>query len=435
MFKKLTLALTAFLFLLNGSISMAMNFSDVTNNYWAYIPINTLTEDKVISGYPDNTFKPENLVTRAEFATMLVKALNQEKLTVVNDLPYTDMNSSMWSYTDINRINDLKLVVGYPDNTFKPASYITKAEAMVVLANTLSGEYLDNDQAQNVMVIFKDKDSVPAWSTGAVSKSVQNDIYVKYPDPAILAANNQATRAEVADLLYKLRNNSSLLAKYKKQGAATVAKLTSDVSGIEHLTYIYSDKGINEVKVRRLQASIVEGNVLQTVFASDFNSKKASLNDKVQLTITEDLYTKEGTFLIPAGSIFEGVVSELQDAKLFNRNAKVGLNINKLILPCGKTYDMSAVIATESGLIESGYNKNNFKRDLITTLGTTAFGAGFGTLVSIDSNETGSGSIIGASSGAAIGLLGAAVVPGFSIDCKKGDKIYIKLVKDLTVNR
>lgn len=434
MLKKLTILFSVLTLFVNASVALAVEFSDVPTNYWAYIPIQALTSDKVILGYPDNTFRPENLVTRAEFASMLVKALNQEKLKVSDSMPYSDLDKSLWAYTDINRINDLKLVVGYPDNTFKPNYDITKAELMVVLANTLSGSYLDSNEAQEVLSIFNDSSTVPVWANGSVSKSVKNDIYVKYPDPKIIAAVNKATRAEVAELLYKLRNNDALLAKYKKQNIIQASSI-NEIAAVEHLKYIYSDKGISEVNVRRLQASIVGGNVLKTVFVSDFNSDSVSVNDKVQLAVPEDLYTKEGTFLIPAGSIFEGVISEIQDAKLFNKNAKVGFNINKLLLPNGKTYDVSAVVATESGLIESGYNRNNFKRDLLTTLGTSAFGAGLGTLVSIDSNETGSGSIIGASTGAVVGALGAAVVPGYAIEFKKGDALYIKLVDDLTISR
>jgi hypothetical protein len=435
MFKKLTLALTAFLFILNANSLMAMDFSDVPEGYWAYTPITSLASESIISGYSDNTFKPENHVKRAEFATMLVKTLSQEKLETSGDLPYTDVNISVCSFTDICRINDLKLVVGYPDKTFKPDAFITKAEVMTVLANTLSESYLGSDEAKTILSAFQDNKSIPNWATDPVSKSIKNDYFVKYPDPSIIAVNNQATRAEVAELLYKLRQN--LLLKTKQETPEIVIReaiMENEIPAVEHLSYMYSDKGINEVKVKRLEASISEGNVLKTVFVSDFNTKKAAENGKIQLTITEDLYTKEGTFLIPAGSIFEGSISTLQGAKLYNRNAKVGFNIYQLILPSGKTYDISAKIASPSGLLEQDYNRRNFKRDAIVTLGTAGFGAAVGALAGLD-NHSGMGSIIGVSSGFGIGALGAAIVPGYPLEFKKGDKVFIKLVKDITIDR
>lgn len=435
MFKKLTAMGFTSLLLLSGSLVTAAEFSDVPSTYWAYTPIRTLTNEKVLSGYPDKTFKPEDKITREEFAAALVKALNQKSLKVPTDLPYVDMTKDMWSYNDINKINSLGLVVGYPDKTFKPASNITKTEAMIVLANTLSGCNLSANEAEKTLSIFKDNNVIRSWSKGTVSKAVKNDIYVKYPDPAILSPNNQATRAEVADLLYKLRKNSLLFVQYKpNNNVVKVSSASLEVVAVQHLNAIPSGTS-NEVQVKRLTATITAGNAIETAFTSDFNSKGISINDPIKLVLKNDLYTQEGTFLIPVGSVFEGVVSEYVKAKLFNRNAKVGLDLVKLTLPSGKTYNVSASVASKSGLLESGYNLRNLKRDAIVSTLISGVGTGIGALFGLIDDNAGDGAIIGSYSSAGAGALAAAIVPGYDIKFKSGDKVYIKLLKDLELAR
>jgi hypothetical protein len=435
MLKKLIATSILSLFLMNGSLAIASDFTDISSSYWAYKQINALTDEKVISGYPDNTFKPEEKVTREEFATMLVKALNQQSLKVSDILQYLDMHNEMWSYDDVNKINHLKLVVGYPDKTFRPDANITKTEVMVVLSNTLAGLNLNKDEAESVLSIFNDNSSVRDWAMGTVSKSVKNDIYVKYPDPAVLNPNDQATRAEIADLLYKLRKNPTLLAQYRLQdkNIVNVSAVSNEIAAVQHLNAVSTGTS-NIVNIKRLTARITEGNVIETAFLSNFTTKKISQNSTVKLVLKNDLYTQEGTFLIPSGSIFEGTVSAYEKAKLFNRNAKVGFDLNKLILPSGKTYNVAASIASKSGLLESGYNIHNFKRDFITTAAVVGTGTVLGMLIGLEDN-CGKGAGIGAYSSAGAGVLAAAIVPGYDISFKSGDNVYIKLLKDLDLDR
>jgi len=428
MFKKLSTLVLSSVLVLSAGVAMAANFKDVPSNYWAFTQIKTLTDQKVITGYADSTFKPENKVTRQEFSTMLVKALNQQSLQVAGSLPYTDMTTDMWSYDDINKINSLELVVGYPDKTFKPCGNITKTEAMVVLANTLSGSNLSVQQAEKVLAKFIDAKTVRDWAIGTVSKSVKNDIYVEYPNPKILNANNQATRAEVADLLYKVRKSPALLAKYR-----AVSLAAAEVASVQHLN-IANEGASNEVLVKKLNAVIKAGNVIETAFAEDFNTQNAADGAVVKLVLEKDLYTQEGTFLLPAGSVFEANVSEYVKAKLFNRNAKIAFDITKVVLPSGKSYDMSAEISSKSGFIGSGYNMQNFKRDTIVAVATTAVGTGIGALAGIP-HHSGKGAGIGAYSAAGAGVIAATIVPGFDVNFKKGDVVYIQLTKDLEIKR
>ncbi len=89
----------------------------------------------IINGYPDNTFKPENQITRAEFSTIVTKLLNLD-ISDDEDIIFNDVENH-WAKPYINKIYRKGLVSGYPDGTFKPQNNITYAEAITILVNGL----------------------------------------------------------------------------------------------------------------------------------------------------------------------------------------------------------------------------------------------------------------------------------------------------------
>ena len=65
-------------------VAPALAYPDVAPNHWAAKQIEILTEKGVIVGYPDGTFKPDDNVSRAEFASMAIKALGQDTQQLLN---------------------------------------------------------------------------------------------------------------------------------------------------------------------------------------------------------------------------------------------------------------------------------------------------------------------------------------------------------------
>ena len=88
-----------------------------------------------LRGYPDGTFRPERNITRAEAAVIFSKLLGaDESITARLSDTYSDMKDDHWAAWAIKYASDLGLFVGYPDGTFKPDQNITRAEfATVVL--------------------------------------------------------------------------------------------------------------------------------------------------------------------------------------------------------------------------------------------------------------------------------------------------------------
>ena len=92
---KTFLATAFFAFTLNTA--MAFQFPDVASAHWAASQIQILSDQGVIVGYPDGTFKPDENVTRAEFASMAIKALGQEHTKVAQPLNFTDITDDYWA--------------------------------------------------------------------------------------------------------------------------------------------------------------------------------------------------------------------------------------------------------------------------------------------------------------------------------------------------
>ncbi len=116
----------------NGSYTTS--FADVDNNVWYYRYIGFEESQNIITGYEDGTFKPENSITRAEFANMIVHfaELNTENA----DTAFTDINGH-WAQNQIAACYAAGYIKGYADNTFMPDNYITRAEAVAIINRVL----------------------------------------------------------------------------------------------------------------------------------------------------------------------------------------------------------------------------------------------------------------------------------------------------------
>ena len=132
-----------------------ITFPDVKIGYWVDKPVSLLAMGKVITGYPDGTFRPEGNITRAEMCSLLVKAMSKVQsatsetgtLDVGLRTGFADVPEKHWAAPYIAQAAKLGVVKGYPDNTFKPSGNITRAEglAMVARFDNISEEAYNNE--------------------------------------------------------------------------------------------------------------------------------------------------------------------------------------------------------------------------------------------------------------------------------------------------
>lgn len=94
-----------------------------------------LSDRGVYAGYGDGSFMPEKIISRQELVSLLGRHLSGN---YSEELTYADKDDIYyWAVDDVKKLSSYKIVSGYPDNTFRPVNDITRAEAAVILYNTM----------------------------------------------------------------------------------------------------------------------------------------------------------------------------------------------------------------------------------------------------------------------------------------------------------
>ncbi|WP_288961530.1 S-layer homology domain-containing protein [uncultured Peptoniphilus sp.] len=134
--------------LLNGGTnfgtSQATKFSDASDD-WYSKAVNYVVGKGLISGYPNGTFKPNDSITRAEFAQMISGYIKNEK---AGSSDFQDVKDH-WAKDAIDKLYGNKNVTGYPDGSFKPNAKITRAEAVTIL-NSVFNRNTNKSSLNNV---------------------------------------------------------------------------------------------------------------------------------------------------------------------------------------------------------------------------------------------------------------------------------------------
>lgn len=177
-------------------------FADVPEGFWAKAYIEALAAQGVIAGFPDGTFKPNDPVTRAQFATIVTKALTPPMKRGTNN--FRDVASNFWAYNAIQSAYRSEFLAGYPDNTFRPQQEIPRVQALVSLANGL-GLSATN---QNAISVFTDAAQIPNYAIGPIAAATTRQLVINYPTTRQLNPNRPATRAEIAAFVYQALVNA-----------------------------------------------------------------------------------------------------------------------------------------------------------------------------------------------------------------------------------
>ena len=153
-----------------------------------------------VSGYPDGTVKPNNLITREEVATIFFRLLTDESradyITEYN--PYPDVASDRWSFYAITTLTNGGIMTGRNDGTFDPGAYITRGEFAVVAAQFSDAQYSGPDQ-------FSDISS--HWARSYINRAAYEGWTTGYPD-GTYGPDQYITRAEVMALLNEVLERS-----------------------------------------------------------------------------------------------------------------------------------------------------------------------------------------------------------------------------------
>lgn len=169
-------------------------FSDV-NGHWASKYIEFMVENKIANGYPDGSFKPDGLVTRAEFIKFVVNAFTLTSKGM--QLGFEDIRKEEWfaSYIEIAASNEL--VMG-ANGLFRPNDKLTRQDAAVILSRLIG-----TSEEETSVVKFNDYDDIDSYANDAVNKLNSMGIINGYNNNFFPKKN--ITRAEVSAMIVRLK--------------------------------------------------------------------------------------------------------------------------------------------------------------------------------------------------------------------------------------
>lgn len=188
-------------------------FTDVPDDYWARPYIERLGRQGIIRGFPNGEFRPEDTVTRAEFAAMLRNAFIPSPtpgfvrsigsvLGADDQDRFADVPSDFWAYPAIADIRDAGFLSGFPNGEFRPNQELTRVNAVVAIANGLELE--PSLPAQDVLQrVYVDSADIPDYAVNPVAAVTEAGLRLDLTNPNQFNPNQPATRAEVAALLYQ----------------------------------------------------------------------------------------------------------------------------------------------------------------------------------------------------------------------------------------
>ena len=321
MFKKLlkgVCVLAAFVMMNNPANAF---YTDMEETHWAYQSIKFLTEVGVVVGYPDGTYKPDIPVTRAEFASMAIKALGQEDATVTQEIHFNDLTPEFWAYNIIQKAVYFDLIPDAKGENYRPFDSVTRAEAINIAVNALTTNQISQQKADDIVAkSYEDYEQLPAWFLMAAAKAHVLDLVVVMPGhEGKMEATRPANRAEVAQILYKMMQEAKLNPNAKL--AEVMQKRTAD-------GFI-----VDNVKVQGSIGIVPAGTIFPIKLETVVGSEISNVTDIYTAKAPKNYVTKEKYLLISENSDMKGQVKYVQRGKLFRQHGEVIIKNELLVTP------------------------------------------------------------------------------------------------------
>ena len=307
----------------------AFAFPDVSNDYWAAKQINELNAKGVIVGYPDGTFQPDENVTRAEFASMAIKALGQEDIQVAQPVSFTDITTDFWAYDAIQKALYFDLISS-ESNTFRPEDSVSRAESITMAVNALTTQEISEYKALTALQDYEDLKDIPQDFLIPAGKAKILNMLVTIPASGDkkLEAKRPATRAEVAAILYRMIEEARLNPNAKL--AEVMRKKTGEGYVIEGAT------------VQGSIGTIPAGSIVPIQITQAISSQKNEPGDIYLATVPTNYTTKEKYILIYEKSNLKGQLLDVKKGQWFIRNGVLVLDNALIVTPNDQTATFSA---------------------------------------------------------------------------------------------
>ncbi|MBD2522939.1 S-layer homology domain-containing protein [Nostoc sp. FACHB-133] len=331
--------------LITASPSLAQTtFSDVSSNYWAAQFIQQLSQRGVIAGFPDGSFRPEEAVTRAQFAAMVNKAFQKSQQR--SPINFADVPSNYWASSAIQQAYTIGFLSGYPGNRFEPNQAIPRQQVLVSLANGL--EYSPSGNTESTLQYFNDASNIASYARSPIAAATEKQIVVNYPNVKFLNPTATATRAQVAAFIYQ-------------------ALVSSNQASAINSPYVVA---VGSTTPTPVSVTIPQGTAIPVKY--DKAEKILVTKDEtapLTLTVSQNVVTQDGSVVIPAGSQVIGQLKPATGGSQFVAE--------KLVLTSGQEYQLNASseVITKTETVKKGTSVGSIIKN-------TVLGAGAATAVS-----------------------------------------------------
>lgn len=317
--KKLISTITLSAILIAPTNILAKTFSDVNNNDWFYSVVNELSDKGIISGYEDNTFKPQKAVSYAEFLTLLNNSIGEKQSPDYK-------NSEEWYKPTFDYLKNKGVIA----NIANPNQEISRNEMAKYLS--LGLEKLKNQKIDTTTpASIKDFDSIPNEYKDLVA-SLVNAGLIKGDENQNFNGSKSLTRSETAVIIKGLGGEGKPVEKAKKPDQKPLAQGTfplplegKDKYGkpykIQHaIVDKYPENRNPNLSGANAQQPIVNPDLLQ-----EYGQKYL---DKINRIITDPTYGRYGAYEKWAPSLIDrNTTSELEGEKAVEEAKKKGLTM------------------------------------------------------------------------------------------------------------
>jgi hypothetical protein len=186
------------------------NFEDLAS-HWAKADIELLVHHGIVSGATETEFQPNRSITRAEFAALIVRALELDP--TASTVEFTDVDSSAWYADTVTAATYAGIIGGYEDSTFRPNATITREELAAMVVRALNFVDVDAavtaDEEAELLASFTDADQI-VWAHNEIAVALNAGLINGVTDETI-GASSEATRAQAAVILKRFLDLANLL--------------------------------------------------------------------------------------------------------------------------------------------------------------------------------------------------------------------------------
>ena len=175
------------------TVNQGYTFEDIDEDDWFYDDVVAAAEEGYINGMEPGKYEPLGKLTRAQFATMIARAMNYDSNPDV-EASFPDVKDDHYAKAAINFCYENDIIRGYEDGTFKPDKTISRQEVAAILARAFNLEEISSKA-------YPDDSQIAGWASDDVYKCLAAELMMGDADTGNFRPVSDLTRAEAATIL------------------------------------------------------------------------------------------------------------------------------------------------------------------------------------------------------------------------------------------